>query len=134
MYQQINDSNAIIKLDLKVETCNYIRIHIRSILQNLISNAIKYKRSDSVPVIRISTEESDDYLILTVKDNGMGMDLEKIGGRLFGMFQVFHNNSNGKGLGLFIIKRQVEKLGGKIEVESTPGVGTTFSVYLKVVR
>ena len=103
---------------------------LESVLQNLITNALKYRR-DEPPKIAVRTDSVDDYVTMTVQDNGMGMDLDKIGSRIFGMYQRFHEGIDGKGLGLYIVKSQVESLGGKIDVESRVGHGTTFTVYIK---
>lgn len=103
---------------------------LESVLQNLITNALKYRR-DAPPKIAVRTDFAGDYVTMTVQDNGMGMDLDKIGNRIFGMYQRFHEGTDGKGLGLYIVKSQVESLGGKIKLESKVGHGTTFTVYIK---
>ena len=70
-------------------------------------------------------------IILTFKDNGEGIDLEKFGSRLFTPFTRFNTEQEGKGIGLYIVKKMIEKNGGKIEVESEIGKGTTFIIYLR---
>jgi len=104
---------------------------MHSIMLNLLTNAIKYRRPGVPPVIQLFTEEDGDYVILYVKDNGMGIDMEKHGSKIFGLYQRFHDNKDGKGLGLYIIKNQVEALEGKIAVESIVNKGTMFHVFLK---
>jgi PAS domain S-box-containing protein len=84
---------------------------IHSILLNLLTNAIKYRRPGVPPIIQVFTEEDGDYIILYIKDKGLGIDME--------------------GLGLYIIKNQVEALEGKIAVESMLNSGTMFHVFLK---
>ena len=103
---------------------------LESVLQNLVTNALKYRR-DVTPKIAVKTDSADDYVTMTVRDNGMGLDLDKIGNKIFGMYQRFHEGIEGKGLGLYIVKSQVESLGGKIEVDSRVDRGTTFTVYIK---
>lgn len=103
--------------------------YLESILLNLLINAIKYKSYDHDPLISISLTKDASYLILAVRDNGLGIDLKKYRDRLFGMYNTFHGNKDAKGLGLFIIKTQIETLNGKIEAESEPGKGSTFKVY-----
>lgn len=104
---------------------------LESILQNLITNALKYRRE--VPLkICIKTAKTEGHILLTVKDNGIGMDLEVMGSKLFGMYQRFHDAKEGKGLGLYIVKSQMESMGGKIEVDSAVNKGTTFIVYFKM--
>jgi len=128
---QINAENAEVNYDLSDQrfVCSR-KATVFSIVQNLISNALKY-RSEENPVIDISTTETKDYVILTIKDNGLGIDLEKHGKKLFGMYQRFHENKDGKGLGLYIIKSQIEAMGGSIEVDSEVGKGTEFKVSFK---
>ncbi|MFA9215422.1 MAG: PAS domain S-box protein, partial [Candidatus Methylacidiphilales bacterium] len=106
-----------------------IPAYLDSILLNLITNAIKYRSPNRTPIIEISTEIDGDYLVLLVKDNGLGLDLVKYKDKLFGMYKTFHNNPNSRGIGLFITKNQIEAMNGKIEVESKVNEGTTFKIY-----
>ena len=104
-------------------------VYFESIFLNLIINSIKYKSIDKSPKIHISMFTKDKYKVICVRDNGLGIDLKRHGDKLFGMYNTFHRNKDAKGLGLFIVKTQIEALGGKIEVESVEGEGTTFSIY-----
>ncbi len=104
---------------------------IHSVLLNLLTNAIKYRKDGRLPKVQISTEEDGEYIILYVKDNGLGINMEKFGNKIFGLYQRFHDNKDGKGLGLYIIKNQIEALEGKIAVESIVNKGTMFHVFLK---
>ncbi|TYA70173.1 PAS domain-containing sensor histidine kinase [Seonamhaeicola marinus] len=113
----------------KIESIDYIPAYLESILLNLITNAIKYKHPDRDPIIDISTYfDENDNAILKVSDNGIGIDLDKYGKKLFGMYNTFHNNQDAKGIGLFITKNQVEALKGQISVESIVNQGTTFKI------
>ncbi len=103
--------------------------YFESILLNLLTNGIKYRSAERDPVIKISLGRKDGYIILTVQDNGLGIDLNRYRDQLFGMYNTFHGNKDAKGLGLFIVKSQIEALKGKIEVESELGTGTSFKVY-----
>jgi signal transduction histidine kinase len=103
---------------------------MRSILQNLISNSLKYSSPERRPVIKISSQPKKDSIILSISDNGLGLDLAKHSENLFKIRKVFHNHPAAKGFGLFITKSQVTALGGKIWVESQPDVGSTFHVEL----
>jgi signal transduction histidine kinase len=109
---------------------NTDRAYLDSIVLNLISNAIKYRKPDESPVITIQSGELNRQNWFSIRDNGMGIDLKKYGDRIFGMFKTFHGNRDARGIGLFITRNQIEALGGKIEVNSTPGEGSTFTVYL----
>jgi len=99
-------------------------------LLNFISNAIKYRSLERKPEVRLSLKASNGYKVLSITDNGLGIDLERYKDRLFGMYKTFHGNKDAKGLGLFITKAQIETMKGKIEVESTVGEGTTFRILL----
>lgn len=112
-------------------TLSYNPAYLESILLNLMSNAIKYRHPDRTPEIAIKAERAGESVMLEVADNGKGLDLEKHGEALFGMYKTFHGNENSKGIGLFITKNQIESLGGTIEVESEPGKGTAFKIKLK---
>ncbi|WP_448519552.1 GAF domain-containing sensor histidine kinase [Rhodoflexus sp.] len=104
--------------------------YIDSILHNLISNALKYRRSDVNHRIDIKAYESEDFVVIEVADNGIGMDLEKNRDKLFRMSSRLHTDREGKGLGLFLTKHQIETMGGLIQVESMPGEGSVFRVFL----
>lgn len=112
-------------------TIMYVPAYFDSIVFNLISNALKYKHPQRNPEIKIDFSENNDFWILEISDNGQGIDLEKYGAKLFGMYKTFHNHKEAKGLGLFLTKNQIESLGGKIEVNSQKEVGTTFTVFFK---
>jgi PAS domain S-box-containing protein len=110
-------------------TLRYNPAYLESILLNLISNAIKYRHPDRDPLIRIEAEEKEDEITLKVSDNGLGIDLDKHGDQIFGMYKTFHENKNSKGIGLYITKNQVESLGGTINVQSKTGEGSLFTVH-----
>lgn len=105
--------------------------YLYSILHNLITNAIKYRQPGQETLIEISTRLQGDYVVLTVKDNGLGFDVEKQGKKLFGLYNRFHSHIEGRGVGLFLVKTQAEALGGKVTVQSKVQEGSTFEVYLK---
>ncbi|MFO7800039.1 ATP-binding protein [Rhodohalobacter sp.] len=107
----------------------YNPAYLESILLNLISNAIKYSHPDRKPKVEISANKNGEETILRISDNGVGVDLDKHGNDLFGMYKTFHSNKNSKGIGLYITKNQIESLGGRIEIESEPGKGSRFTVY-----
>lgn len=107
--------------------------YLESILLNLLSNAIKYRSENRNPEIHISLTREGDFKILEIKDNGLGIDLNKHGDQLFEMYKTFHGNQDAKGLGLSIVKAQIEAIMGRIEVESTVGVGTSFSIFFRAV-
>ncbi len=108
-----------------------IKSYMYSIFYNLISNSVKYRRPDLPLEITIKSEKVDDKIILTFKDNGLGVDLKKIGNDMFGLYQRFHTDqADGKGMGLYMVIVQVEKIGGKISVKSKVNHGTEFEIVL----
>lgn len=126
----IIDADAKITTQFQVESIDYVPAYLESILLNLVTNALKYRSTKRRCEVHISTFQNEQsQTVLTVKDNGLGMDLQYIGPYLFGMYKTFHGNSNAKGIGLFITKNQVEALGGQITVESTVDVGTTVHIH-----
>lgn len=100
---------------------------------NLLSNSIKY-RLPGVPVtIHLQTRKVNDIICLSVKDNGMGIDLVKNNEKIFGLYNRFHSKKiDGKGIGLNLVKTQAESLGGNVEAESEVNCGSTFKIYLPV--
>ncbi|MFD0795621.1 PAS domain S-box protein [Mucilaginibacter litoreus] len=110
---------------------SYNPAYMESIILNLLSNAIKYRSLTQRPHVIIDhLADSSGRNGFIIIDNGIGIDLKKHGSQLFGMYKTFNGNRDARGMGLFITKNQVEALGGKIEVESELGKGTTFKVYL----
>lgn len=99
-----------------------------SIILNLITNAIKYRDQERLLVINISVKQDHEYTHISVQDNGLGVDLQRYGNKIFGMYKTFHGNKDAKGIGLFITKSQLESFGGSIEVESELGKGSVFHV------
>jgi PAS domain S-box-containing protein len=130
LHNLITEHGAIITYDFsKSNSCYSIKRYLQSILLKLVANAIKYHDS-RVPEITIKSFNQNGHFELLVKDNGMGIDLNKHQDKIFNLYQRFHNHVEGKGFGLYMVKTQVESLGGSIEVESTPGVGTAFKILL----
>lgn len=103
--------------------------YIESILLNLITNAIKYKKDNQDVTVTITAKDDGDYLVLSIRDNGKGIDLNKYKNSIFGLYKTFHGNKDAKGMGLFIVRNQIESMHGKIEVESTVDVGTEFKIF-----
>jgi PAS domain S-box-containing protein len=107
-----------------------VKSYLHSIFYNLISNSIKYKRPDHLTVINIKSQILENKVVLTFEDNGLGIDLKSKGDQVFGLYKRFHHNMEGKGMGLFMVKTQVEAIGGKISIESEVNKGTKFSIEL----
>lgn len=132
---QIVKSDALITTDFeKAPLLFYPPKYFSSILHNLISNALKYRSPDRKSEISITTTRIKDTVLLSVKDNGLGIDTVKHKDNLFKIRKVFHRHPDAKGFGLFITKTQVEARGGEIWVESEPGQGSTFFIKFKKQR
>lgn len=130
---QIKESKATISADFsEFPEIVYSRLFLESIFLNMISNSIKYARPGVAPIIKITSYEDDGLVMLSFSDNGIGIDLERHGKDVFKMYKTFHNKKNvdSKGVGLFITKNQVEIMGGKIDIDSTPGQGSQFFIEL----
>lgn len=122
----------ILKIELeKVTILNINKAYLESILLNLFTNAIKYRSPKRTLRVFVSSKEIGDSIELIFKDNGIGIDLERNGDKIFGLYQRFHNYSDSKGLGLYLVKSQVESMGGSISVESEVDKGTTFTITFK---
>jgi signal transduction histidine kinase len=129
--QQINDTLAVIEIDLNgIEHIQASKTYMESIILNLTSNALKYSQKEVAPRIYISAAQDETCLILKVEDNGLGIDMELYGSKLFGLRKTFHKNKDSRGVGLFITKAQVEAMQGTIYADSEPGKGTTFYIRL----
>ncbi len=129
----IKEANVMVHNNVpRGTTFEYNTAYLESILLNFLTNGIKYRAKDRQPYVDLSIEKIGHELVLHIKDNGIGIDMEKNGARLFGMYSTFNKNQDARGIGLFITRYQVEALGGRIEVQSALGEGTTFSVHFLV--
>ena len=129
IHNLVKTSKLEIETDFKEAECiqfNYDYMH--SIFLNLLSNAIKYAKEDAKPMVKIKTATSDDFIYITFSDNGIGIDMEKAKGKIFGLHQTFQNNPEAKGIGLYLVYTHISSFGGNISVESELGKGTTFKI------
>jgi PAS domain S-box-containing protein len=125
--EQIHIKNATINNDVDgTITVKYNPAYLESILLNFLSNCLKYSHPDRNPVIKISFDKMKNEM--EISDNGLGIDLNKYGSSLFGMYKTFHKNKDAKGIGLFITKNQIEAMNGKVNVTSEVNLGTKFTV------
>lgn len=127
----IIESGAKIKSEINVSQIIFNRRKLRSVIYNLINNGIKFKSPDRNPEILIKTESTDNYIILSITDNGIGIEENKLD-KIFSKYFRVENKIEGSGIGLYLIKEIVKNSGGKILVESQKGEGSTFKVFLKV--
>ena len=125
----ISKTQAEVTVAIPADLCVHFQpAYLESVIMNLVSNALKYKHPHIQPAISITAERVEQHIALKVKDNGQGIDLSRHGHTLFGMYKTFHNHPDARGMGLFLVKNQVEAMGGSISAESTSGYGTTFTV------
>ena len=109
-------------------TINFNPAYLESVLQNLCTNAIKYANPDKHLTIEFDFFTENEKKVLTIKDNGLGIDLKKYGHLIFGMYKTFHKHEEANGIGLYITKNQIESMNGRVSVESQVGKGTTFKI------
>ena len=114
---EVNDTDVI----------DYYQPYLESVLLCFISNALKYSSPERQLLLKVTYDESKR--VLTFEDNGIGIDLEQHGDKIFGLFKKFTTNSDSRGIGLYIAKNQIEAMGGSVTVESTIDVGTVFKIY-----
>lgn len=137
LIENVKESISAIIVNNKVEfkinfdevgVISSIRTYLGSIFFNLITNSIKYAKPEESACIEISTKRVKNNIIILYKDNGIGIDLMKFGDELFGLYKKFNTNVEGKGIGLYMVKTQVEVMGGSISVKSELGLGTEFEI------
>ncbi len=126
----IEKEKAIISVDFSaVDEMFTIKSYLQSIFYNLISNSLKYRQPDISPIIKISSQVLNGKIVLLFNDNCIGIDLEKRGDQVFGLYKRFHPDmADGKGMGLYMVKTQAESIGGKISITSEVNKGTEFKI------
>jgi light-regulated signal transduction histidine kinase (bacteriophytochrome) len=131
---QFNNADTQISVDFSLAPAvSYLPSHLENILLNLFTNAIKYKKPQVPLKLQLKSYREEPYTIIEIKDNGLGIDLTKYEDRIFGLYQRFHENvSDGKGIGLYLIKNQLKALGGDLQIQSKVGFGSTFKVLIKI--
>ena len=125
--------NETIDIETDFSECpeiKYPKIHLKSILQNLLTNAIKFKDPDRKLKIQLKTSRKQDNVCLLIKDNGLGFEASKYKDKIYKLFKRLHIHVEGMGVGMYIVKSIVDSHGGKIDVTSKPKEGTEFTIYL----
>lgn len=126
-------TNVQVHADFSQEPVVYtVQPILNSVLYNMVSNALKYKSPQRQLELKLKTYKRDNFIVLEIQDNGIGMNLESYGQDVFGLYKRFHAHIEGRGIGLYLVKSQVESLGGKIEIKSQLNVGTAFFIYFKI--
>jgi two-component system CheB/CheR fusion protein len=127
----IEATHTQIDTDFEVPTIRFSKKNLRSIVYNLISNAIKYKSAERPPQIMVRSRATAGYLLLSVEDNGMGIEDNKIAD-VFTLYHRLSQQVEGQGIGLYLTKKIIHAAGGHIEVESKVGKGTTFKLFFNL--
>jgi two-component system CheB/CheR fusion protein len=138
MYHEIEDAiserikfaNAVISTDFQEKEIRFPKKSLRSIMLNLTTNAIKFSSPQRQPEIKIKTEKVDGFILLSVKDNGIGIKKERQN-FVFKMYHRINEDADGQGIGLYLVKKIVNASGGKIEIESEIGKGSVFKIFFK---
>jgi signal transduction histidine kinase len=130
IYQsKLKEREVTINVDFNAfDSICYVQIYLKSIFKNLISNSIRYKHPDRACVIDVRTKLLKGKKLLIIKDNGSGIDLKKHKDKVFKMYKTFHGNEDARGLGLFVVKNQVESVNGDISIKSAVNVGTSLTI------
>jgi len=128
LQREIEESGVTIIRDFRCPEIIYPRDHLKSIVSNLVSNAIRYRHPDRPLKITLTTWKKRGQHYMTCEDNGLGINLAQHGHAMFHLYKTFHGHPDGKGIGLFLVRHQLESMDGEINVESSPGSGTTFTV------
>ncbi len=125
----VRNSRAVINADFsEVSSIFFNKEYLHSILLNLLTNSMKYAKTDCLPVITITSKRVNGIRQLIVSDNCIGFDMEKVKDRIFGLHQKFHEHADSKGIGLYLVYNHVVSLGGTISLESKPNEGATFII------
>lgn len=126
---QINDVKASVTSDFsKATTLVYPPIYVESIMLNLLSNALKYHSPERQPVIHFESWLENGFVKMKISDNGLGIDMARHGHQVFKLRKTFHTHAESRGVGLFMIRNQIEAMGGEINISSEVNVGTTFLI------
>lgn len=127
----ITESGTAIDYNFDEPEILSLKTYLYSIFYNLVTNSIKYRKAEVAPIITITGIKENGFIELVFADNGMGIDLENYGDKVFGLYKRFHNHTEGKGMGLYMVKSQVESLGGTINISSQLNTGTIFTLRFK---
>ena len=132
--KMIENENAVIIWDFSAaDEIVTVKSYLHSIFYNLISNSLKYRQPGIPPAIKITSQKINNKIILLFKDNGLGIDLRNLSDQVFGLYKRFHpERAEGKGMGLYMVKTQVESMGGKISISSEVNKGTEFKIEFEV--
>ena len=128
----IDEQKATLDISIpKSHFVNAVPAYFESIILNVLTNALKYRSPDRKPILKITSVSKNNSILLKFSDNGQGIDLERHGDKIFGMYKTFHKHKDAKGIGLFITKNQIEAMNGSIRIKSEVDLGTTILIELQ---
>ncbi len=129
---QLTNSGAIVKANFTcAEKVCFDAVYLESIFVNLVTNAIKYAAPGRPLELNITSHNKGDTIQVVFEDNGIGMNMDMVKDKIFGLYQRFHNNPESKGIGLYLVRSQLTTLGGNIVMESCVDTGTAFTLTFK---
>lgn len=135
MRSRILNTNVIFICDFtEINEFKYYPVALRSILQNIISNAIQYSSETGFPEVKITTRYCEEEVYIKVQDNGVGIDLATNESKVFGLFKRVNNDESGSGIGMYIVNKLLENYGGKLDLKSELGKGSEFTVIIPHVK
>lgn len=127
----LEEQDTTLNIDVsKTHFVNAVPAYLESIFLNVLTNALKYSSPNRKPSIKIKSQVKNEKILITFIDNGQGIDLNRHGDKIFGMYKTFHKHRDAKGIGLFITKNQIESMNGSINIESIVDKGTTLYIEL----
>ena len=130
--KEIENTRASVKVSMG--ECKFVNVHkgaFKMILGQLLSNSLKFRKPDQKLEIEIMCRKGDEECIVEVRDNGLGIDMEENGHRIFGLFQTFHDHPDARGVGLYQVKNRLRSIGGEIRLDSKKGLGTVVTLNFK---
>lgn len=128
----VRDANVTFNIDFsELEKITFNKAYLESIFLNLITNSVKYARAGYAPEITMYSRKSGGVSQLIISDKGRGFDMEKVKDKIFGLNQKFHDHSDSKGIGLYLVYNHITSLGGTIAVDSEINKGTKFTISFK---
>lgn len=129
---EASETNVDVTTDFsEVPLLHSLPQYVESIFFNLISNSIKYRSPERSPMISVRSRRENGTTQIIFSDNGLGIDLNRHRDTVFNLYKRFHFHVEGKGLGLYLVRTQVEALGGTIRIESDPKIGSVFTISLQ---
>jgi signal transduction histidine kinase len=128
----IQNSSATIHIDFsRCPSVNFNRAYLASVFLNLLTNSIKYAKPNHTPVISIYSKKENGFNQVVFADEGQGFDMDNVKDKIFGFNQKFNDNTDSKGIGLYLVHNHIVSLGGRIDIKSELNEGASFTISFK---